>query len=52
MKDGSTTNKLLISNDDDIHSLESSIESLKEIIQTFNKTKVPSNLDKDIVKNK
>ena len=48
MKDGSNTNKLLIS-DDIINSLENSIDSLKEIIQKFRMTINPSFLEKDAV---
>lgn len=48
MKDCSTTNKLM-SSDDNIISLESSIDALKEIIQRFNKTNNPSTIEKDTV---
>jgi hypothetical protein len=48
MKDCSTTNKLMIS-DDNIISLENSIDSLKEIIQKFNLSKNPSSIEKDTV---
>ena len=48
MKDCSNTNKLLIS-DDNILSLENSIESLKESISQFCMKKNPSELEKDTV---
>jgi hypothetical protein len=48
MKDCSTTNKLMIS-DDYIISLENSIDSLKEIIQKFNLSKNLSSIEKDTV---
>lgn len=49
MKDGSCSNKLLITHDN-IIALENSIESLKEIIAKFKLSSLPSILEKDAVK--